>query len=118
MAKRTTVLSSFANLTAAPANSVFPIDGDWAEIFVQLTALVGTTPTLQAEVVQVDKTLVLPYDGQTANYTVGKRVKGTTSNATGLVVQDVDGDKQSKQYDRYNGNDSMRKSNLRQSSNL
>ena len=91
MAKITTVLTTFVYLTAAPADSVFPVDGDWGEILVNLTAFAGSAPTLETSVVQVDKTLVLAYDGQTANFTVGKRVRGSTSNATGQIVRDVDG---------------------------
>jgi hypothetical protein len=90
--KRTTTLFGGFGLTAAPAAHDFVLDATYADLTVNIHAFTGTTPTIQVEVVElVNPILSVIYDAQTANYTVGRFVKGAFSNARGQIVADTDG---------------------------
>lgn len=92
MSKKTTTLTTDYGLVAVPANRDFQLDADFADIAVVIRDFTGTAPTMQVQVVElVDRRLSLPYDAQTANYTLGARVKGLWSNASGTIVADADG---------------------------
>lgn len=92
MSKKTVTLSTDYGLTAAPAARDFQCDADFADIAVVIRDFTGTAPTLQVQVVElVDRRLSLPYDAQTVNFTLGARVKGQWSNASGTIVADADG---------------------------
>jgi hypothetical protein len=90
--KQQSTLSTDYGLTAAPASRDFQLDADFADIVVSIRNFTGTAPTMQVTVVAlVDRRLSLPYDAQTADFTLGARVKGLWSNASGTIVADADG---------------------------
>lgn len=88
MSKRTTVLSAFDDLTAIPADVDFVVDGDNAEILVDISALVGSSPDINADIVQLDEAFDLPYDALTQAFTVGANVEGRDSHARGTIIED------------------------------
>lgn len=62
----------------------------WAEYYNNYIYVFGTA-TAKNDVSRVGPLNTLPYDAQSANFTVGLTVTGGTSGATGVVVADVDG---------------------------
>jgi hypothetical protein len=90
--KKQTTLFLGNNLTAAPAVHDFVVDGLYAGLSLSVFNLTGTTPTLQVTATALyEDGFDLAYDAQTANFTAGRTVKGTTSGATGVIVADADG---------------------------
>ena len=90
--KRTTTLFGGFGLVAAPAVHDFVLDATNADLCINIHDFTGTTPTIQVEVVElVNAILSVVYDAQTANFTVGRFVKGAFSNARGQIVADTDG---------------------------
>jgi len=67
-------------------------DGVWVAIRKISLDIEGTTPVLtDATWDVIDRTVgVLPYDGQTANFTAAKTLTGGTSGATATIVNDDD----------------------------
>lgn len=49
------------------------------------------TGTDKDDVSRIGPLNTLPYDAQSANFTIGARVTGTTSGATGIIRDDIDG---------------------------
>lgn len=91
MKKQTTLLLA-NNLTAAPAAVDFVVDGLYAGISLSVFNLTGTAPTITATVTALfEDGFDLAYDAQTANFTVGRTLKGENSNAKGVIVADADG---------------------------
>lgn len=88
----TVVYSAFNATTGSPPQPKdILILNSFADMFVTIRNIAGTTPSLTVSVVElIDQRLSLPYDGQTANFVVGKRLKGQYSEARGLIVADTD----------------------------
>ena len=94
MPKRTVNLLSVVGATAAPASKMVRIDGDFAELSLNAIDLQGTSPTVAVSLVQqINPRLSLPYDDGSGTFTVGRRIRGSTSGASGvIVVDDADND--------------------------
>ena len=88
--KKQTTLFLGNNLTADPGDFDFVVDGLYAGLSLSLFNFTGTSLQVTATALYEDG-FDLAYDAQTANFTAGRTVKGTTSGATGVIVKDVDG---------------------------
>lgn len=93
--KRDTTLNVYTGLAAAPADFDFFVDGRQAELYLWIENITGTSIAVNTVELMSDG-WTLPYDGQTANFTVGAKVKGYPlhgggSPAEGIIVDDVDG---------------------------
>lgn len=90
--KRNTLVVLETGLTDIPADKDIVIDGDFADMQMIISNFTGTTQSIAFSLVElVYPRLTLPYDGQTSNFTLGKKVKGKWSNAMGVIVADTDG---------------------------
>lgn len=93
--KRQTTVATHVNVAADPGNDVAFVDGDRAELIVDMKSLTGTS--VQADAVEViDGGWTLPYDGQTANFVVGEDVTiypvgSYRAPIKGTVLADADG---------------------------
>lgn len=96
-AKRLTTLETYTGLTAAPASDLdILVDGCVAELGINIFDIAGTSPQIACTIVErISKEWSLPYDGQTANFTVGATVTGYAfdggENASGIIMNDTDG---------------------------
>lgn len=88
--KKQTTLFLGNNLTADPGDHDFVVDGLYAGLSLSMFNFTGTSLQVTATALYEDG-FDLAYDAQTANFTVGRTVKGTTSGATAVIVNDVDG---------------------------
>lgn len=90
--KKQTTLFLGNNLTASPSPQDFVVDGLYAGLSLSVFNITGTAPTLQVQATALyEDGFDLAYDAQTANFTVGRTVKGEESNAKGVIVADADG---------------------------
>ena len=62
----------------------------WAEYYNNFIYVFGTG-ALKDDVSRIGPLNTLPYDAQSANFTVGLTVTGATSLSTGIIIADVDG---------------------------
>lgn len=62
----------------------------WGEYYNNYIYVMGTG-TSKNDVSRIGPLNTLPYDAQSANFTVGLTVTGGTSGATGVIIADVDG---------------------------
>lgn len=91
MSKQTT-LGLFNETTTAPANQDFVFDGKRGSLVLNVFDLAGSTPTIAVTATELfEKGFTLAYDGQTANFTVGRTVVGEKSRAKGVIADDTDG---------------------------
>lgn len=88
--KKQTTLYLGNNLTTDPGDHDFVVDGLYAGLSLSMFNLTGTSLQVTATALYEDG-FDLAYDAQTANFTVGRTVKGQHSNAYGVIVADVDG---------------------------
>jgi hypothetical protein len=87
--KKQTTLFLGNNLTADPGDHDFVVDGLYAGLSLSMFNFTGTSLQVTATALYEDG-FDLAYDAQTANFTVGRTVKGTTSGAMGVIVDDTD----------------------------
>ena len=88
--KKQTTLFLGNNLSAAPADHDFVVDGLYAGLALSFFNFTGTSLQVTATAL-VEDGFDLTYKTQTTNFTVGRRVRGELSNAEGTIVNDVDG---------------------------
>ncbi len=92
MSKKQSTILAAIETTTAPSDVDFVVDGLNAALSLQVFALTGTTPTIAVTATELfEKGFTLDYDGQTANFTPGATVRGLTSMATGIIMEDTDG---------------------------
>lgn len=90
--KKQTTLFLGNNLTASPSSQDFVVDGLYAGLSLSVFNLTGSAPTLQVTATALyEDGFDLDYDAQSANFTVGRTLKGENSDATGVIVADSDG---------------------------
>ncbi len=88
--KQSTILTAFET-TTAPADVDFIVDAQFAALALNVFTLTGTTPTIAATATELfEKGFTLDYDAQTVNFTKGRTLIGTTSNARGVIMDDTD----------------------------
>lgn len=88
--KQTTLLAAFETVDA-PADVDFVVDGQFAALVLNVFTLTGTAPTIAVTATELfEKGFTLDYDAQTVNFTKGRTVRGVTSHATGVIMDDTD----------------------------
>lgn len=91
MSKKVSTILAAIETNTAPDAVDFVVDGDVAKISLQVFDLQGSTPLITLSVVEmIDKGFTLPYDAQTANFTVGRTVQGKLSHAKATIMSDSD----------------------------
>lgn len=93
--KRQTTIAIHTGVSADPGDDDFFVDGDLADLIVDMKVQAGTSVVADAKEL-IDGGLDLVYDGQTANFNVGATLtgydfSGKGSHAQGKIVNDVDG---------------------------
>ena len=77
-------------MTSTPADYDFVVDGLYAGLVLNVFSLTGTNMSVTATDL-IDGGFDLAYDAQTANFTVGRRIRQEFTNASGVIVDDTDG---------------------------
>ncbi len=89
MSKKQSTLLVAIETTEVPADHDFVVDAPFARLMLQVFTITGGTVAISV-LELFDKGFTLDYDAQSANFTVGRTVKGMTSNARGVIMDDTD----------------------------
>ncbi len=87
--KKQTTLFLGTGLSAAPPDQDFVFDGLAGALSLQVFDFTGTNLQVTATALS-ENGFDLPFAGQVANFAVGNKVRGVRSNATGIVMDQVD----------------------------
>ncbi len=90
MSKKQSTLFAGGAVTADPGDIDFVVDGEFAGLLFTIFDITGTD--ISGAVTELfDDGFDLAYEAQTVNYTVGAKLRGVDSQATGVIVGDTDG---------------------------
>lgn len=90
--KRVSNILTVVGATEAPDPVLVRIDADFADLSLKILSLDGTGATIGIDFLQqINPRLSLAYDGEKTAFTLGRRVKGATSFAEGIILKDTAG---------------------------